>query len=150
MAIDRQGTGRTCGLVSRRLLHLFQASASSGRWFVDTSLLAGAVQTVARHVGARIDQPADLHHFAIPGDSSISARLVPARRDSSAASRSWWGSGRTIFAFIAFFHGLALCVASGIIFELIFLTNRAGLPVLGSTLGLAVGGVRLPWSLRGC
>jgi len=28
------------------------------------------------------------------------------------------------------------------------LTNGYGLPVIGSTLGLAVGGVRLPWSVR--
>jgi hypothetical protein len=40
-------------------------------------------------------------------------------------------------------------IASGAIFELSFLANRSGLPVLGSTLGLAVGGIRLPWSLRG-
>ena len=33
-------------------------------------------------------------------------------------------------------------------FKLAFLTSGYGLPVLGSTLGLAVGGIRLPWSVR--
>ena len=50
--------------------------------------------------------------------------------------------------FIAFFMVLNFAVASGIIFAYAYLTNGYGLPVLGSTLGLAIGGARLPWSVR--
>jgi hypothetical protein len=39
---------------------------------------------------------------------------------------------------------LNIHVASGALFTYGFLTNGYGLPVLGSTLGLAVGGGRLP------
>jgi hypothetical protein len=39
-------------------------------------------------------------------------------------------------------------VASGAMFRLSFLTSGYGLPVIGSTLGLAIGGVRLPLSVK--
>jgi uncharacterized membrane protein YphA (DoxX/SURF4 family) len=39
-------------------------------------------------------------------------------------------------------------VAGGTLFQYAFLTNGYGLPVLGSLLALAIGGGRLPWSLR--
>ena len=54
-----------------------------------------------------------------------------------------------IFAFVAFFMALNFQFASGALFQYSFLTNRYGLPVLGATLALAIGGVRLPWSIRG-
>jgi hypothetical protein len=43
---------------------------------------------------------------------------------------------------------LNIHIASGAIFTYSFLTNGYGLPVLGATLALAIGGVRLRWSLR--
>jgi hypothetical protein len=43
---------------------------------------------------------------------------------------------------------LNIHIASGALFKYSFLTNGYGLPVLGSTLALAIGGVRLRWSLR--
>ena len=39
-------------------------------------------------------------------------------------------------------------IASGAVFKYSFLTSGYGLPVLGGTLALAIGGVRLPWSIR--
>ena len=39
-------------------------------------------------------------------------------------------------------------VASSAIFRYSFLINGYGLPVLGSLAALAIGGSRLPWSLR--
>jgi uncharacterized membrane protein YphA (DoxX/SURF4 family) len=53
-----------------------------------------------------------------------------------------------LFAFIAFFMAVNYQVASGAILRLSFLTSGYGLPVLGSTLGLAIGGVRLPLSVK--
>ena len=51
-------------------------------------------------------------------------------------------------ALLAFLMVLNFHVASGALFKYAFLTNGYGLPVLAATLGLAVGGVRLPFSLR--
>jgi hypothetical protein len=59
-----------------------------------------------------------------------------------------FGVWTRVFAFVAFFMALNFHFASGALFSYSFLTNGYGLPVLGSTLGLAVGGIRLPWSLR--
>ena len=53
-----------------------------------------------------------------------------------------------VFAFVAFFMALNFQVASGAMFTYSFLTSGYGLPVLGATLGLTLGGVRLPWSVR--
>lgn len=52
-----------------------------------------------------------------------------------------------MFAFVAFFMALNFHVASGALFEYGFLTNGYGLPVLGPTFGLGIGGLRLPWSI---
>ena len=49
---------------------------------------------------------------------------------------------------MAFFMALNFQIASGEVFKYRFLISGYGFPVLGSTLGLAIGGVRLPWSLR--
>ena len=53
-----------------------------------------------------------------------------------------------LFAFIAFFMALNFQIASGAVFKYSFLTSGYGLPVLGASLALALGGVRLPWSIR--
>ena len=50
------------------------------------------------------------------------------------------GFGTPLFAFVAFFMALNFHVASGALFRYSFLTNGYGLPVLGSTLALAVAG----------
>jgi uncharacterized membrane protein YphA (DoxX/SURF4 family) len=51
-------------------------------------------------------------------------------------------------AFVAFLMVLNFHFASGRLFAYAFLTNGYGLPVLGGLLALAIGGVRLPWSVR--
>jgi hypothetical protein len=58
------------------------------------------------------------------------------------------GFWTSLVAFIAFFMALNFQIASGALFKYSFLTSGYGLPVLGSTLALALGGVRLPWSIR--
>jgi len=76
------------------------------------------------------------------------ARLVPLGEISSglALLTGFW---TPLFAFIAFFMALNFQVASGAAFKYSFLTSGYGLPVLGSTLALALGGTGLPWSIRG-
>jgi uncharacterized membrane protein YphA (DoxX/SURF4 family) len=59
------------------------------------------------------------------------------------------GFGTSLFALLAFFMVANFHIAGGTIFHYAFLTNPYGLPVLGGTLALALGGVRLPLSLRG-
>jgi hypothetical protein len=51
-------------------------------------------------------------------------------------------------ALLGFLMVLNFHFASGALFQYRFLTNGYGLPVLGPLLGLAIGGARLPLSLR--
>jgi hypothetical protein len=50
---------------------------------------------------------------------------------------------------IVFFMALNFQIASGAVVHFSSLTSGYGLPVLGSTLALTLGGSRLPWSIRG-
>ena len=49
-----------------------------------------------------------------------------------------------LFAFVALVMIVNFYIASGAISTFAFLTNPYGLPVLGGTLALAIGGMRLP------
>jgi uncharacterized membrane protein YphA (DoxX/SURF4 family) len=87
-----------------------------------------------------------LERIALPY-STIFARLVPLGEITSGAAMvaGFW---TPFFALVAFFMALNFQFASGALFTYSILTSGYGLPVLGSTLALAVGGVRLPWSIR--
>ena len=78
----------------------------------------------------------------------VFARIVPLGEICSGLALLL-GIWTPLFAFIAFFMALNFQIASGAVFRFSLLTSGYGLPVLGSTLGLAIGGVRLPWSVRG-
>ena len=78
----------------------------------------------------------------------VFARIVPLGELASGLALVL-GIWTPFFAFIAFFMALNFQIASGAVFKYSFLTSGYGLPVLGSTLGLTIGGVRLPWSIRG-
>jgi len=75
------------------------------------------------------------------------ARLVPIGEMTSglALIAGFW---TPLFAFVAFFMALNFQFASGALFQYKALTNPYVFPVLGATLALALGGVRLPWSIR--
>jgi uncharacterized membrane protein YphA (DoxX/SURF4 family) len=66
------------------------------------------------------------------------ARLVPLG-ELSAGVALIAGFWTPLFAFVAFFMALNFQIASGAIFRYSFLTSGYGLPVLGSTLALAIG-----------
>ena len=84
--------------------------------------------------------------MAIPG-TAVFARLVPLG-EIAAGVALITGVWTSVAAFLAFVMVLNIHVASGALFTYAMLTNGYGLPVLGSALGLAFGGVRLPLSLR--
>jgi len=145
MAIDRQGTGLAVTRVCLGVFLLFQG-INKYRWFVDTSILAeqfnGWLETASPGSISRWY----LDHVAVPG-LAVFARLVPVGEVVSGLALivGFW---TPVFAFISFFMVVNFAVASGTIFTYSYLTNGYGLPVVGSTLGLTLGGVRLPWSVR--
>lgn len=116
------------------------------RWFADTSILAAQLsgwQHAARpgSISAQYLRSVALPHIG------VFARLVPLGEITCGLAMTL-GIWTPLFAFIAFFMALNFHIASGTLFQYAFLTNGYGLPVLGGTLALALGGVRLPWSLR--
>lgn len=145
MALDRQGMGLTSLRILIGVFFLFQGF-SKLRWFVDTSLLAQQLAGWAHGVAPGSISARYLQHVAIPY-TSFFARLVPLGEICSGIAMlvGFWTS---LFAFVAFVVALNVHIASGAIFQYSFLMNGYGLPVLGGTLALAIGGVRLPWSIR--
>jgi uncharacterized membrane protein YphA (DoxX/SURF4 family) len=145
MAIDRKGVGLA---TTRILIGLFLLFMGLGKikWFLDPSILAGQLSGWREAVASGSVSATYLDRVAIPG-IPLFARLVPLGEISSGIALLL-GLWTPVFALIAFFMVLNFQIASGMIFTYAFLTNGYCLPVLGSTLGLAIGGVRLPWSLR--
>lgn len=146
MAIDRQGTGLTILRISIGLFFVFEGIGKI-RWFTNPSLLAGQLDGWLHAVPPGSLSEAYLQRVAIPG-VAIFARLVPLGEMSSGAAMIL-GFWTPFFAFVAFAMALNFQFASGALFTYSFLTSGYGLPVLGSTLALAMGGVRLPLSIRG-
>lgn len=146
MAIDRQGTGLA---ILRVCIGIFFICEGVGkiRWFTDPSILAGQLRGWAQAVPSASWSHAYLERLAIPYASTF-ARLVPLGEITSgiALVAGFW---TPFFALVAFFMALNFQFGSGALFKYSFFTSGYGLPVLGSTLALAFGGVRLPWSIRG-
>src|SRR5262245_62387412 len=116
------------------------------RWFASSAILAGQLSGWEGSVAPGSISAWYLQHVAIPG-VAIFARLVPLGEICSGVAMVL-GFWTPVFAFIAFFMALNFQVASGAVFRYSFLTSGYGLPVLGSTLALALGGRRLPFSIR--
>jgi uncharacterized membrane protein YphA (DoxX/SURF4 family) len=146
MAIDRHATGLAILRISVGIFFLFEGIGKI-RWFANSSLLAGQLDGWLHAVPAGSLSASYLHRVAIPG-VAIFARLVPLGEVSSGAALVV-GLWTPFFAFIAFLMALNFQFASGALFKYAILTSGYGLPVLGSTLALAIGGVRLPLSIRG-
>ena len=145
MAVDRQGTGLA---ILRILIGVFFVFEGLGkiRWFTDASILAGRFAEWSQAAAAGSVSEWYLSRIAVPG-LWIFARLVPLGEilGGFALVIGLW---TPLVAFLAFFMVLNIHIASGALFKYSFLTNAYGLPVLGSTLALAIGGVRLRWSVR--
>lgn len=113
-------------------------------WFTDSAPLQGTLQEWLKT--ASPTSRWYLETFAIPGVPMF-ARLVPFG-ELAAGVALVLGFWTRLAAAFAFLMVLNFHVASGAIFQYRFLTNGFGLPVLGGLLALAVGGSRLPWSVR--
>jgi uncharacterized membrane protein YphA (DoxX/SURF4 family) len=146
VAIDRQGTGLAILRVCIGVFFMFESFLKI-RWLIDGSILAGQFTNWSTAAGAGSISAWYLQHVAITG-APVFARLVPLGEFTTglALVLGFW---TPLFAFIGFFMALNFQIASGAIFKYSFLTSGYGLPVLGSTLALTLGGVRLPWSIRG-
>jgi len=145
MAIDRQGTGLTIIRVCLGMFFLFEGIAKLP-WLWNSGILAGQFNGWLTASAAGSISRWYLEHVAIPG-TVVFARLVPLGELAAGISLivGFW---TPLAAFLAFVMVMNIHVASGALFKYAFLTNGYGLPVVGSTLGLALGGVRLPLSLR--
>ena len=144
MALDRQGTGLAATRVCLGVFFLFMGIAKFG-WLMDSSILAGQFNGWMDGTAPGSVSRWYLEQIALPG-LPMFARLVPLG-EMTAGVALIAGIRTSLFAFIAFFMTLNFQIASGLIFKYAFLTNGYCLPVLGGTLGLAIGGVRLPWSI---
>ena len=145
MAIDRQGTGLTTLRVCLGVFFLFEG-ISKLPWLFNSGILAGRFNGWLADAAVGSMSRWYLEHVAIPG-TAVFARLVPLGELAAGVSLivGFW---TPLAAFLAFVMVMNIHVASGALFKYAFLTNGYGLPVVGSTLGLAFGGVRLPLSLR--
>lgn len=145
MAVDRQGIGLALLRICIGTFFLFE-SFLKVRWLVDSSILAtqfAGWSTVAQPGSMTLWY---LHRIAIPG-VAVFARLVPLGEFCCGLALIG-GVFTPVAAFVAFFMALNFQLASGALFKYSFLTSGYGLPVLGSTLALSIGGVRLPFSFR--
>jgi len=147
MAVDRQATGI---VILRTCIGIFFIFEGLGkiRWLTDPSVLAAQFATWSQAAPPGSISQWYLHRVAIPG-VTIFARLVPLGELLSglAMVAGFW---TPLFAFVAFFMALNFHVAGGTLFKYSFLTNGYGLPVLGSTLALALdGGGRRTKKMKG-
>jgi uncharacterized membrane protein YphA (DoxX/SURF4 family) len=145
MAIDRQGIGLALLRICIGVFFIFEGLGKI-RWFGDTSVLAARFAEWSQAAAAGSVSHWYLERIAQPG-LAVFARLVPLGEivSGTALVVGFW---TPFFAFVAFFMALNFNIASGALFKYSFLTNGYGLPVLGSTLALAVGGVKQRWSVR--
>ena len=145
MGIDRQKTGLVIVRIFTGVFFLFEGIGKLG-WILNSSILSGRFNGWLSEAAPGSMSRWYLEHVAIPG-TAVFARLVPLG-ELSAGVALIAGIWTPLAAFLAFVMVLNIHIASGTIFRYAFLTNGYGLPVLGSTLGLALGGIRLPLSLR--
>ena len=146
MAIDRRAGGLTVLRICLGVFFLFEGIGKV-RWFANPALLTNQLNAFVGAVPPASWSARYLAAIAVPYANDF-ARLVPLGELASGLAMIL-GVWTPLFAFIAFFMALNFEFASGVLFTYAWLTNPYGLPVLGGTLALALGGTRLPWSMRG-
>jgi uncharacterized membrane protein YphA (DoxX/SURF4 family) len=145
MAIDRQGAGLAIVRISMGVVFLF-TGVNKYKWFFDASILQGQLSGWMQNAAPGSIAHSYLTRVALPYAATF-ARLVPLGEIACGVALLL-GIWTPLFAFIAFLMVLNYHIAAGVIFKYSFLTFGYGLPILGPTLGLTIGGIRLPWSIR--
>ena len=137
MAIDRPRLGLTVLRICIGVFFIFEGIGKI-RWLTDSSILSAQFAEWSQAAASGSLMQMYLQRVAVPG-VAIFARLVPLGELSCglALVAGFW---TPLAAFLAFFMALNFQIASGAAFEYSFLTSGYGLPVLGSTLALALAG----------
>ena len=112
-------------------------------WLMDGAILTQKASGVARHGAA--PRPVVSRTIAIPG-APVFARVVPLA-ELAAGAALILGIRVRLAAALALLMVINFHVASDVIFRYSYLMNAYGPPVLGGLLALAIGGVRLPFSV---
>jgi uncharacterized membrane protein YphA (DoxX/SURF4 family) len=143
--MDRQGTGLAILRIAIGVFFIFEGIGKLG-WLTNSSILATRFAEWSASAPAGSIAAWYMHRIANPGVAYF-ARLVPIGELVSGLALlvGFW---TPLFALVAFFMALNFQLASNAVFKYSFLSSGYGLPVLGSTLALVVGGKRLPWSIR--
>jgi uncharacterized membrane protein YphA (DoxX/SURF4 family) len=145
MAIDRRAAGLTVLRICIGVFFVFEG-LNKIRWFANPAILWNQLNAWQTSLPGDSWSARYLTKIALPY-SAYFARLVPLGELVSGAAMVF-GIWTPLFGFIAFFMAVNFEFASGSFIKYAWLTNPYGLPVLGATLALAVGGTRLPLSLR--
>ena len=143
MPANRQATGLVVARIAIGVFMLFTGLGKLG-WLVSAAPLSAQL-----HGWLETAWPANrwfLLTIAIPG-AQLFARLV-ALGELSCGVALVLGAWTRLAALLGFLMVLTFLFSSGAIFQYRFLTNGYGLPVLGTLLALAIGGAKLPWSVK--
>ena len=141
-----QVKAQAAGLMLIRItagIYLFFMGVGKVRWLLDSTPLADQLSIWSA-------QATPLSHWylerILPG-TPVFARLVPLGEMAGglALAAGFW---TRLTAGAMFLMVLNFQVAAGAMFSYAYLTDAKGLPLLGSLLGLALGGGRLPLSFR--
>jgi uncharacterized membrane protein YphA (DoxX/SURF4 family) len=143
--MDRRAVGLTVLRIMIGVFFIFEGLGKL-RWFADPSILQNQLGGWHQSAASGSLIATYLERFAIPG-VPVFSRLVPIGEFGCGLALVV-GLWTPVFAFLAFFMALNFQFASGALFKYAFWSSGYGLPVLGSTLALAIGGVKLPWSIR--
>jgi|SRR5262245_15720108 len=143
--MNRQGTALAVLRICIGLFFIFEGLGKI-RWFLDSSILTSQLTGWHATLAAGSISAHYIERIAMPG-AVYFARLVPLG-ELSCGIALVAGIWTPVAAFVAFFMALNFQFASGAVFRYSFLSSGYGLPVLGSTLALVLGGRGLPWSVR--
>jgi uncharacterized membrane protein YphA (DoxX/SURF4 family) len=143
--MNKQGAGLVVIRICLGVFFLFEGIGKLG-WFLNAGVLNARLAGWLAEAAVGSTSRWYLEHVAMHG-TAIFARVVPLG-ELAAGIALITGVWTRTAAVLAFLMVLNFHVASGALFKYAFLTNGYGLTVLAGTLGLAIGGVRLPFSLR--
>ena len=139
-------TAQGLGLMLIRItagIYLFSMGISKVRWLLDSTPLANQLSVWSAQA-----TPLSQWYLErlLPG-TPVFARLVPLAEMAGglALAVGFW---TRLVAGAMFLMILNYQLAAGAMFSSAYLTNANGLPLLGSLLGLVLGGGRLPLSAR--